>query len=165
MSQIAAIAIACGLCTGLWVEISSFVGISTWVGFAGCCSFFAVGGGRGGAVKSLLGNMTGVAWAMIAFLGSELLNMPRSATVMAVFISTMMCYQSKYSEHLSFIPSAFFGCFVTYGLNGDWRMAVIGLLSGLIFGVVSEQFGDLLFKVLNHKGPLLKRLRAVNSNK
>ena len=48
---------------GLWTYISAmFAGplIATWVGFAGCTSYYAAGCGKNGFIRSLCSNMAGI---------------------------------------------------------------------------------------------------------
>lgn len=137
--------IAAGVLAGAWIEISTVLGIPAWIGFAGCTSFFVGGGKLDGAIKSVFGNLSGVMWATVAILICNWLPVSGMGAVTAGAISFMMCWQSQ-NKWLSVIPTAFIGCFVTYGVAGNYTTAIAGLLCGAIYGVSLETLTDLIFK-------------------
>ena len=137
--------IAAGLLAGAWIEISTLIGIPAWIGFAGCSSFFVGGGKLEGAIKSVFGNLSGVFWATVAILICNWVPFTGVGAVTAGAISFMMCWQSQISW-LGIIPTAFIGCFVTYGVAGDYTTAVAGLLCGAIYGVSMESLTNLIHR-------------------
>lgn len=137
--------IAAGVLAGAWIEISTVLGIPAWIGFAGCTSFFVGGGKLDGAIKSVFGNLSGVMWATVAIMICNWFPVPGMGAVTAGAISFMMCWQSQINK-LSVITTAFIGCFVTYGIAGDYTTAIAGLLCGAIYGVSLETLTDLIFK-------------------
>lgn len=145
ISYIMSMSIAAGVLAGAWIEISTVLGIPAWIGFAGCTSFFVGGGKLDGAIKSVFGNLSGVMWATVAILICNWLPVPGMGAVTAGAISFMMCWQSQ-NKWLSVIPTAFIGCFVTYGVAGNYTTAIAGLLCGAIYGVSLETLTDLIFK-------------------
>jgi hypothetical protein len=114
-------------------------------GFLGWATFYAAGAGKGGLVKGIPANMTGILWAVvIVFLWDKVFSFNELGAFVAVAIGAgMMCFQANI-KWLGFIPGAFIGCSTFFALgatiNGDvlWP-SIIGLLIGLILGYVSEQ--------------------------
>ena len=145
ISNIMSMSIAAGLLAGAWIEISTLLGIPAWIGFAGCSSFFVAGGKLEGAIKSVFGNLSGVMWATVALLICNWIPVPGMGAVTAGAISFMMCWQSQ-NNMLSVIPSTFIGCFVTYGVAGNYTTAIAGLLCGAIYGISMETLTDLIYK-------------------
>lgn len=145
ISYVMSMSIAAGILAGAWIEISPLIGIPAWLGFAGCSSYFVGGGKLEGAIKSVFGNLSGIFWAGVAITLYDWLPYPGMAAVSAAAISFMMCWQSQFSW-LSIIPTAFIGCFVTYGIAGDYTTAVAGLLCGAIYGVSLESLTNLIFR-------------------
>ncbi len=145
ISHIMSMSIAAGVLAGAWIEISTLLGIPAWIGFAGCTSYFVGGGKLEGAIKSVFGNLSGVFWSTVAILICNWIPVPGMGAVTAGAISFMMCWQSQINW-LSLIPTAFIGCFVTYGVAGDYTTAVAGLLCGAIYGVSLESLSNFLFR-------------------
>jgi hypothetical protein len=114
-------------------------------GFLGWATFYAAGAGKGGLVKGIPANMTGILWAVVlVFLWDKVFSFNELGAFVAVAIGAgMMCFQANI-KWLGFIPGAFIGCSTFFALgatiNGDvlWP-SIIGLLIGLILGYVSEQ--------------------------
>ena len=114
-------------------------------GFLGWATFYAAGAGKGGLVKGIPANMTGILWAVvIVFLWDKVFSFNELGAFVAVAIGAgMMCFQANI-KWLGFIPGAFIGCSTFFALgatiNGDVLYpSIIGLLVGLILGYVSEQ--------------------------
>ena len=114
-------------------------------GFLGWATFYAAGAGKGGLVKGIPANMTGILWAVvIVFLWDKVFSFNELGAFVAVAIGAgMMCFQANI-KWLGFIPGAFIGCSTFFALGaaitGDvlWP-SIIGLLMGLVLGYVSEQ--------------------------
>jgi hypothetical protein len=122
-------------------------------GFLGWATFYAAGAGKGGLIKGIPANLTGIFWGVVIVWIWGLLNFNLFGAFLAVAIGAgMMCFQA-HVKALGFIPGAFIGCstFFAVGaaINGTVLIpAVLGLLIGLILGYVSEQFAIYLNKNL-----------------
>ncbi len=119
-------------------------------GFLGWATFYAAGAGKGGLIKGIPANLTGVLWAVvIVFIWDKGFGFNALGAFIAVAIGAgMMCFQANI-KFLGFIPGAFIGCSTFFALgatiNGDVLYpSIIGLLVGLILGYVSEQFALLI---------------------
>ena len=75
MSDMCALGLMSALCCGSWAIISATVGLSSWIGFAGCTTYFAALSedckGISCIKKSIFCNLLGVACAIMAiYLGT-----------------------------------------------------------------------------------------------
>lgn len=148
MSSLIALSLTTAVLCGVWVYVAGIVGLLGWAGFSGCTSFFAAGGKREGLKKSIIANITGVIWAMIAMKLTPVLNIPAAGAIMTTVITFGMCAQAK-NKWLEYIPGTFFGSFSTFAANGDWKVVLPSLLLGGILGYACEWSGAWLFKVVN----------------
>ena len=80
-------AISIGLLSGVWFILSTKLGVMTWVGFMGCTSYYAAGNRFfKGWRKSVICNMSGIFWAMIAITVSNVLPIPEPVAVMTTIV-------------------------------------------------------------------------------
>ena len=143
-------AISIGLLSGVWLILSTKIGVMAWVGFMGCTSYYTAGNRFvKGWKKSVICNMSGILWAMIAIQGSKVLPIPEPVAVMTAIISFFIIAQAKIS-FLAFIPGTFVGCASTFGMSGNWKATIIALLMGSVLGIASD-FGGVLIKILTKK--------------
>lgn len=75
MSYMCALALMSALCCGFWAIISAAVGLPSWIGFAGCTTYFAALSedckGISCIKKSIFCNLLGAACAILAiYLGT-----------------------------------------------------------------------------------------------
>jgi len=123
----------------------------TWVGFMGCTSYYAAGNRFvKGWKKSVICNMSGILWAMLAIQVSNILPIPEPVAVMTTIISFFIIAQAKIS-FLAFIPGTFLGCASTFGMNGNWKATIIALLMGSVLGIASDAGGVLIKKLTEKK--------------
>ncbi|KXZ39151.1 Protein of unknown function [Alkalithermobacter thermoalcaliphilus JW-YL-7 = DSM 7308] len=144
-------AILTGIVCTIWGTASTLSGIFTWVGFAGCTSYFVVGekDPLKNAFKSYISNLSGIFWATTSIYISNLIGIPALGIIITTGLVTVcVIYQSKF-EILSSVPACFIGCFITFALNGDYKMAAIGLLCGAILGYFCDQASKLAAKIKN----------------
>jgi len=121
-------------------------------GFLGWATFYAAGAGKGGLVKGIPANLSGVFWAVvIVFIWDKVFGFNVLGAFVAVgFGAGMMCFQAHFKP-FGFIPGAFIGCSTFFALGAAitgatlWP-AVLGLIVGLLLGYISEQFAILLNK-------------------
>lgn len=133
------------LYSGLWSVLSSYIGLITWIGFAGCTSYFACDKKRmKGVATSITTNLTGIAWAIISiYLGSRL-NLSFGMALSCSLISYMIIIQAK-MKGLRFIPGAFIGCFATFAVAGEWQSVLPSILIGIFIGYIADITGDWLY--------------------
>jgi hypothetical protein len=141
-----------GILAGIVTVATAKLQIETWAVFAAWACFFAAGGGLEGFKKGLFGTLSGVAWGVIIF---QLLGLatPQVGSDMALFIVlavivTGMCLAGKVPL-FAFIPGAFVGCAVFFGLKFAWQPAAIGLAVGSVMGYISEQLLVLQGKLMD----------------
>lgn len=153
MSPLMASSLGVGICCVIWPLIANLTGLSIWIGFAGCTSYFVCGGWKTGLIKAFVSNYTGMFWAWLIFALSGLGFMQGdSAFVMVLgalavgFISWGMTYQSRV-DLASFVPATFIGCFSSFGAGGDWKMLAICFVCGHILGLGCSIVGEVLSKM------------------
>ncbi|WP_248483434.1 DUF1097 domain-containing protein [Tepidibacter aestuarii] len=132
-----------------WSNISALGGIFVWVGFAGWTSFCVADETDSikKMIKSYTCNLSGVFWASLTIYISSLIDIPMITNLLTCgFVTVILIYQSRF-KMFSCVPCTFIGCFITFGLNGDFKMAAIGLLCGSILGYLSDKAGVLAFKI------------------
>ena len=149
MSTLLAIAITTGILSGIWGWLSVTIGLLTWVGFLGCTSFFASPiDGVKGLYISLLTNLSGVFWAMVAIHGSEYISIDIISYVVAGLIAFIMCIQAKQGL-LNYLPGTFIGSCATFATDGNWKLVIPSIVLGAIFGYVMKVSGLYLSQRLN----------------
>jgi hypothetical protein len=131
-----------GILAGIVTVATAKLHIETWAVFAAWACFFAAGGGLDGLKKGLCGTLSGVAWGVIIVQLLGLMT-PQLGADMALFVAltvivTAMCFAGKLPL-LAFIPGAFVGCAVFFGLKFAWQPAAIGLAVGSVMGYISWQ--------------------------
>jgi hypothetical protein len=131
-----------GLLAGVVTVATGMLNVVTWAVFAAWACFFAAGGGVEGLKKSLVGTLSGVVWGVCIsqLLGvlTPMLGANAALFLILAVIVTAMCFAGKLPL-FSFIPGAFVGCAVYFGLKFAWQPAAIGLASGCIIGFFSAQ--------------------------
>lgn len=162
MSLIVAFTLSTGISCGIWALIASFPALNliTWVGFAGCTTYFASGKhGLEGVSATIFSNLSGVFSAIVAVYISGLFPAsPSIAIIMTGIISGTMCLKSVIKP-LWFIPGAFIGCFSSFAylssgkniLSADLIPFVISLLVGNILALACDKGGMFLFDKFGKK--------------
>jgi hypothetical protein len=121
-------------------------------GFLGWATFYAAGGGKDGLKKGIPANLSGILWGVVIVL---IWDKVFSFNLVGAFVSVAigagaMCFQA-HLKPLGFIPGAFIGASTFFALgaaitgNVLWP-AALGLVLGLLFGYISEEFAKLLNK-------------------
>ena len=145
------LSLSTGFFSGVWIIIGIYFNIPTWIGFAGCTAFFAAcSDGHKGVKKAIFPLLSGIFWTVL------LLKLSNGSTS-SIFIGTLggiitfiMCFQGIFPL-LAYIPATFIGSFSTFANNGNWREVLIGVLSGLILGYLSEFGGKALLNLTSKK--------------
>lgn len=151
--------VAIGLLAGLSCLLTGFVvPVPIWVLFIGWASFFAAGGGRNGATRSLTMLILGVASATATMLAITALGGSTWAVAGCVVLGAGILVFITRDGLLSFTPAGFFGfasvvgtlaatdTVITAPINLSHPVLLVlgALLLGTAFGLVSEWLGRLL---------------------
>lgn len=161
MSELLLGAIFSAIIAVIWGTASSLSGIFTWVGFAGWTSYTVVNGTGSikKAIKSYVCNLSGVFFATTSLYISNLINIPAISILITTGVVTVfLIYQSKF-KLFSCVPACFIGCFITFGLDGDYKMAMSGLLCGAILGYLGDRASTLASRIKNSKAENLEAER------
>ena len=154
MSPVMAGSLGVGICCVIWPLVAHATGMSVWLGFAGCTSYFVCGGGKTGFIKAICSNYTGMLWAFLVFTfgGLSIMQTGEPTLVLMLgalatgFISWGMTYQSRV-DLVSFVPATFIGCFSSFGAGGDWKTIAISFFMGHLLGVSCSVAGNMLNKM------------------
>ena len=154
MSYMCAISLMTAICCAFWAVISVAVGLSSWIGFAGCTTYFAIltTGCKGlpCVKKSIFCNLLGVACAMLAiYLGSfiPILDKFGLTTALISFIMLML------SQHklFNYSPGIFIGCFSTFAANADLKAIIPALIVGVFLGFICDITGNWFYFKISKK--------------
>ncbi|MEG0364249.1 MAG: DUF1097 domain-containing protein [Erysipelotrichales bacterium] len=148
MSRLMALSITTGIICGIWVHVAVPLGLLSWLGFAGCTTYFASGKhGFDGMFTAMRQNMFGVLCGMTIIFLSTQFPFYGNGIVFSGFITFVMCIAAKW-KYLAFIPGTFVGSFSTFAANGEWQGVVIALLIGAVIGIACDSSGGWLYKLV-----------------
>jgi Protein of unknown function (DUF1097) len=129
--------------------------IPVWVTFIAWASFFVVGGGPAGFVQSIASNLTGLVIVSLLAIASST-QTPAIAAICVGVGSAAMVQASKL-KLLSVLPAVVWGfastvgttvatgrAITTSGIHNPALVAAAALITGALFGIVSEALGDAL---------------------
>lgn len=151
MTELVALSIVTGLLCGLWSQFAPILGLVTWVGFAGCTTYFASGKhGIEGFLVTVRQNLFGVLCGMVIIILSTKFPFSFDQILYSGFLTFVMCIFGKYRS-LSFIPGTFVGCFSTFAMNGQWKILVITLVIGAFLGVACDLGGRAFYNLTRKK--------------
>lgn len=149
LSKLTALSIATGVCCGTWAYVSGLAGLSGWLGFVTCTTYFACDKkGIQGVVKALALNYAGMLCALVILVLNDRFPFEGSLMFYAGIVNFIMCMISRLSI-LSYIPGIFLGCCATFGANGDVKAIVLAFLCGSVVGIASDKGGEWLFQKLH----------------
>ncbi|WP_314194547.1 DUF1097 domain-containing protein [uncultured Arthrobacter sp.] len=143
MKPLVTIGITAGILAGLWTQYSTLLGLITWVGFLSWACFFAAGGKKGGLLKAIPANLSGVLWGAAIVWGAANLPVPAALGISVAIAVVAMCVQARWSV-LAFIPGTFAGCAAYFGTTFDAAGTCIALIAGAGLGWFSEYTAGLL---------------------
>ncbi|MFJ5298026.1 DUF1097 domain-containing protein [Pseudomonas sp. SLFW] len=158
MKQKEAYTVSIGLLAVLDTYVTATVlPVPVWVTFIAWASFFVVGGGSAGFVRSVASNLTGLVISSLVLLG--IATVSEAPIIIAVLVgagSALMVQASKVPL-LSILPAIVWGFastvgttavggkpMTTPGLENPALIAAVALVTGAVFGYVSERLGDAL---------------------
>jgi hypothetical protein len=131
--------------------------VPVWVTFIAWASFFVVGGGNAGFVRSVASNLTGLAISALSLLGiAHFGASPMSAGILVGIGSALMVQASRF-KLLDILPAIVWGFastvgttvatgkpITTMGYDNPALIAAVALITGAVFGYVSEVIGEVL---------------------
>ena len=142
MDFITAVGLSIGILGGFFTVASISLGIIPWVASLSWASFYAAGGKFQGLKDVLITSVVGALWGYIILQLTGLMEPLLGETIglgIAIFIgSTAICWQSKLTPLLSFIPGAFVGCAAFFGTDFNLPGTLIALVCGSVLGYLSE---------------------------
>lgn len=156
MKQSEAFSISIGVLGGVDVFLTATViPIPVWVTFTAWASFFIVGGGVQGFIKSISCNLTGIVIAALSLWAIDLIGpSPLVAAICVGIGSAAMVQASKFPFTHGITPAIVWGFSQTVGTvavtnlpvtaslpNNPVLIATAAMILGNIFGYLSEAWG------------------------
>lgn len=150
-----ALSVSIGVLGGVATLITAtVVTVPVWVVFIAWASFFILGGGTAGLVKSIACNLTGIAIASVTLLLIHLLGGSTAVAAILVGLGSAAMVQASKIPLLSTIPAIVWGFASTVGtvavtgrgittgsINNPALVALLAMVLGALFGIVSELWG------------------------
>jgi Protein of unknown function (DUF1097) len=139
-----------------WVTGTVFP-VPVWVTFIAWASFFVLGGGRAGFVKSVASNLAGLIISSLTLLCIATTCKAAISVAVAVGIGSALMVQSSKIKLLDVLPAIVWGfastvgttvatgkSITTVGWSNPALVAAAALVTGALFGIVSEALGNAL---------------------
>jgi hypothetical protein len=150
-----ALAISIGVLGAVAVLLTGTVlKVPVWVVFIAWASFFILGGGRAGLVRSVAANLTGVAIATVTLLVAAGLGDRLVLTAIAVGVGSAAMVQASKIGVIAAIPAIVWGFASTVGtvaatgvpitsasITNPALVAATAMVLGALFGIASELWG------------------------
>ncbi|WP_158940274.1 DUF1097 domain-containing protein [Burkholderia sp. S171] len=131
--------------------------VPVWVTFIAWASFFVVGGGSAGFVQSVASNLTGLVIASLSLLAIASSAQTPAIAAICVGAGSAAMVQASKVKLLSVLPAVVWGFASTVGttvatgraittasIHNPALVAAAALITGALFGIVSEFVGDAL---------------------
>jgi hypothetical protein len=132
--------------------------VPVWVTFIAWASFFVVGGGgTAGFVKSVASNLTGLVIASLSLLAIANSNQTPIMAAVCVGVGSAAMVQASRLKLLNVLRAVVWGfastvgatvatgqAITTVGIHNPALVAAAALITGALFGIVSERVGDAL---------------------
>jgi hypothetical protein len=158
MKKIEALTISIGVLAVVDTYVTATVfPVPVWVTFIAWASFFIVGGGSQGFVQSVASNLTGLVIASLALLAMSASSGSPLAAAICVGAGSAAMVQASKLKLLGVLPAVVWGfastvgtsvatgkAITTVGIHNPALVAAAALITGAVFGIVSEALGDLL---------------------
>jgi hypothetical protein len=138
--------------------------VPVWVTFIAWASFFVVGGGPRGFVKSVASNLTGLVIASLSLLAIANAGPTPLVAAVCVGIGSAAMVQVSKLKLLNVLPAVVWGFASTVGTSVATGMAITtpgiqnpalvagaALVTGAVFGIVSEMFAEALSHKAQHQ--------------
>lgn len=158
MNNNQALSISIGVLGGIDTYLTATViPVPVWVTFIAWASFFALGGGASGFVRSVASNLTGIFIASLTLLAVAGLSQDPVVVAICVGVGSAAMVQASKVPLLSVTPAIVFGFastvgttvatgspITTPGLANPALVAAAAMVIGGAFGYVSEVLGNVL---------------------
>ncbi len=155
MRQLDALSISIGVLGAVATLITATVlTVPVWVIFIAWASFFILGAGTDGMVKSIASNLTGVVIASLTLLVVHALGGGTAITAIAVGVGSAAMVQASKIGLLSKIPAIVWGFACTVGttaatghgittasIDNPALVTALAMVLGAVFGIASEYWG------------------------
>ncbi len=145
--------VLCVICDLLGLTGVTAISIAAWPGFVAWACYFAVGGKKEGLAKTMCANTAGIIMAVLIILCMGLLSFLGNTIALAIAVAIgafILCVEANW-KWLSFIPGAFCGCAVGFGMGvgTNIELLIAGILSmwvGALFAYASDIWGNAMAK-------------------
>ncbi len=145
--------VLCVVCDLLGLTGVTAISIAAWPGFVAWACYFAVGGKKEGLMKTMCANTAGLIMSLLMIACMGLLSFLGGTIGLAIAVAIgafILCVEANWSP-LSFIPGAFCGCAVGFGLGvgTNFELLIMGILSmwvGALFAYASDIWGNAMAK-------------------
>ncbi|MGE2735174.1 DUF1097 domain-containing protein [Mycolicibacterium vaccae] len=158
MDSRSALTLSIGVLGGIAVAFTATViTVPIWVVFLAWASFFFVGGGPGGWVRSVSSNLVGVVIATASLYAAHLLGGSLTATAIAVGLGSAVMVQASWIGLLSVTPAVVVGfastvstvagtaaAVTTTSISHPGLVAACACVLGATFGIASEYLADVM---------------------
>ncbi|WP_353961907.1 MULTISPECIES: DUF1097 domain-containing protein [unclassified Streptomyces] len=155
MRQLDALSISMGVLGGVATLMAATVlTVPVWVIFIAWASFFILGAGTDGMVKSIASNLTGIVIASLTLLVIHALDGGTVIAAIAVGVGSAVMVQASKIGLLSKIPAIVWGFASTVGtvaatghdittasISNPALVAALSMVLGGLFGIASEFWG------------------------
>jgi hypothetical protein len=148
MKTLHSLALSIAVLVGFWVYLSvgnPNLNLSPWIGFVAWAAFFAAGGAREGAIKSLAAGITAVLLTALTLFGVQLLGGGLMTTIILISILGFVLVAMADFPVLAFTPAAFLGAACFFGSGGALDVNIFFVLmtwaAGIGLGFISEKIG------------------------
>jgi len=139
-----------------WLTATVFP-VPVWVTFIAWASFFVLGGGTAGFVKSVASNLAGLAISSLTLLAVATTSNTPVVIAICVGLGSAAMVQASKIKMLDVLPAIVWGfasmvgttvatgqAITTVGLSNPALVAAAALVMGALFGIVSERLGNAL---------------------
>ncbi|MGW7646292.1 DUF1097 domain-containing protein [Streptomyces bobili] len=156
MRQLDALSISMGVLGGVATLMTATVlTIPVWVIFIAWASFFILGAGTDGMVKSIASNLTGIIIASLTLLAIHALHGGTVIAAIAVGVGSAVMVQASKIGLISKIPAIVWGFASTVGtvaatgndittasISNPALVAALSMVLGGVFGIASDLWGS-----------------------
>lgn len=139
-----------------WIT-ATILPVPVWVTFIAWASFFVLGAGRAGFIKSVASNLSGAAISALTLLAIATIGQEAIVVAVLVGVGSAAMVQASKIKLLDVLPAIVWGFastvgttvatgkpITTMGLDNPALIAALALVTGAVFGFASEKLGDAL---------------------
>lgn len=158
MKEIEALTVSIGLLAFVDTFLTATaLPVPVWVTFIAWASFFVVGGGPRGFMRSLASNLVGACIASLSMLAITGIDNSPLVVALIVGIGSAAMVQASKLPLLSTLPAVVWGFASTVGttiatghpittsdLHNPLLVTIVAMTTGAVFGIVSEAFAGVL---------------------